>query len=143
MDKSTLHITRTTLKAPGLDVPLPRQVYNIQRRGARVRLRAGAIARLHIWDVTLVDLSRSGALVEHIHRVRVGEVYHLSFQLEGLQVKAKAQVARSFASHRGPGMGTERQLLYRTGMEFIELSPDTIRHISTYLERLRNSELAH
>jgi hypothetical protein len=141
MDKSTLHITRTTLKAPGLDVPLPRQVFNIQRRGARVRLRAGAIARLHIWDVTLVDLSRSGVLVEHIHRVRVNEVYQLSFQLDGLQIKAKAQTVRSFVSHRGPGAGADRQLLYRTGMEFVDLSPDTIRHISAYLDRLRASDL--
>jgi hypothetical protein len=143
MEKSTLHITRTTLKTPALETPSPRQQYNIQRRGARVRMRAGATARLHIWDVILVDLSRSGALVEHIHRVQVGEVYHLSFQIEGLQVKAKAQAVRSFASHRAPGTGAERQLLYRTGMEFVDLTAHAAELISAHLNRLRTSELAH
>jgi len=142
MDEKILHITRTALGVPAAENPAPRQEYNIQRRGARLRLRAGAKARLHLWDVTLIDLSLSGALVEHTHRVRVGDLYCLSFQVEGLHVRAKARAARSFASHRVPLARGERQLIYRTGMEFADLPEATTALISAYIDRLRASQLA-
>jgi len=141
MDEKILHITRTTLGTPAVEIPPPAQQYNIQRRGARVRLRNGAAAKLHLWDVTLIDLSRSGTLIEHTHRVRVGDSYHLSFQVDGLHVRVKARAVRSFASHRVPVAEGERQIVYRTGMEFADLTADTANSISAYLNRLHASEI--
>jgi hypothetical protein len=95
MNEKILRITRSALSVPAVEIPSPVQHYNIQRRGARVRLRAGRTAKLHLWDVTLIDLSISEALIEHIHRLRVGDLYTLSFQIGGLHVKARALAVRS------------------------------------------------
>ncbi|MFI5340587.1 MAG: PilZ domain-containing protein [Candidatus Methylomirabilales bacterium] len=142
MDEKTLHITRTALGTPPVEIPPPHQEYNIQRRGARVRLRTGTAAKLHLWDVTLIDLSFSGVLIEHTHRVQVGDPYYLSFQVDGLHTKARALAVRSFVSHRISMAGGERQIVYRTGMEFADLTADTTKRISAYLDRMRTSELA-
>jgi len=116
MNEKVIHISRSALGVPPVEIPSPPQQYNIQRRGARVRLGGGRTARLHLWDVMLIDLSISGVLIEHTHRVRVGDLYSLSFQIEGLHVKARARAVRSFVSHRTPVAGGERQLVFRTGM---------------------------
>jgi hypothetical protein len=107
-----------------------------------VRLETGSRARLGIWDVTLIDLSRSGALVEHSQRVRVGETYQLAFQLETLRVTIKALAVRSFVNDHPAVQGTERQLLYRTGLEFNDLTPGVAEQISKHLERLRSSDFS-
>jgi len=133
--------TRMAFAATAVEIPTPAQQYNIQRRGARIRLRAGRTARLHLWDVTLVDLSISGALIEHTHRIRVGDLYTLSFQLDGLHVKARARAVRSFVSHVASAAAGEQQLFYRTGMEFSDLTADTAGLISAHLNRMRTSEL--
>jgi hypothetical protein len=142
MDEKTLRITLSALGGPTVEVPPPRTEQNIRRRGARVRLRAGAPARLQFWDVTLLDLSRSGALIEHTQRIQVGDVYRLVFQLEGLDLTVKARVARSFASHYAPVAGGERQLVYRTGVEFTEVTGETTARISAYLGQVRTSEFS-
>lgn len=141
MNEKILHVTPTALEKPVVEIPPPPQEYNIQRRGARVRVPPGIAAKLHLWDVTLIDLSLSGALIEHTHRVRVGELYYLSFQVEGLHVRVKARAVRSFVSHHVPMTGDERQLFYRTGVEFTDLPDDTAKSVSAYLDRLRTSEL--
>jgi hypothetical protein len=142
MDEKTLHITRTALEPPAVEIPPPHQEYNIQRRGARARLRTGTAAKLHLWDVTVIDLSLSGALIEHTHRARMRDLYYLSFQADGLHLRIQARAVRSFVSHRVPVAGGERQLVYRTGIEFADLTADTTKRISAYLDRLRTSELA-
>ncbi len=141
MDEKILQSALTTLEASAVEIPPPHQEYNIQRRGARVRLGTGTAARLHFWDVTVIDLSLSGALIELTHRARVGDLYYLSFQADGLRLRIKARAVRSFVSHRVPVDGGERQLVYRTGIEFVDLTADTTKRISAYLDRLRTSEL--
>jgi hypothetical protein len=44
-------------------------------------------------------------------------------------------------SHRVPVASGERQLVFRTGMEFADLTPDIAELISAHLNRLRISEL--
>lgn len=142
MDEKVLHITRSLFESPAVDIPPPRQEFNIKRSGARVHTRAGVPVRLHFWDVTLLDISSSGALLEHDQRVRVGEVYRLSFEVEGLHVGLTGRTVRSFVSHRIPVAGGEQQIMYRTGLEFTGLTEDTAQLISAYVTRVRRSELA-
>jgi hypothetical protein len=130
------------LETPVTEVPPPRQEYNIQRRGARVRLRKRVAARLQFWDVTLLDISRSGVLLAHTDRVRVGELYRLAFQVEGLYFKVVVRTVRSFVSHFVPVAGGEQQIVYRTGMEFTALTDETAQRISASVHRLRASGLA-
>jgi hypothetical protein len=142
MDEKPVATKRPPNSERTVEIPTPKQEYNIKRRGARVRLETGSRARLGIWDVTLIDLSRSGALVEHSQRVRVGETYQLVFQLETLRVTIKALAVRSFVNDHPAVQGTERQLLYRTGLEFNDLTPGVAEQISKHLERLRSSDFS-
>jgi hypothetical protein len=85
--------------------------------------------------VTLLDLSLSGALLEHVEPVNPGEIYRLSFPIEGKQVQVLARAVRAFASHRVTIAGGERQLVYRTGMEFVGTEKTATDLISAYLDR--------
>ncbi len=142
MRQKTLLISRPTLRAPASEIRSPQQWFNIQRRGARVHLLAGRAAKLHHCDATLIDLSLSGALIEHTQWVRVGDLYSFSFQVKGLHVKIRVRAVRSFVSHRVPEAGGERQLVYRTGVEFTNLTAETARVISAHLNRFLILELA-
>ena len=139
MNESILHATSIALEEPVAEIPSPPQQYNVQRRGSRVRVPRKTTARLQIWDVTLVNLSISGALVEHTHRVRVGEPSLLTLNIEGVEVKVKVRIVRSFVSHFVPITLEEQQLFYRTGVQFVDIADDATKLISGYLDRLRAS----
>ncbi len=142
MKETVLHVTTTALEDPASDLPSPPQQYNVQRRGSRVRVPRKTTARLQIWDVTLVNLSISGALVEHTHRVRVGEPSLLAMDVDGVETRVKVRVVRSFVSHFVPITRDEQQLFYRTGIEFVDISDEAAKRISAYLERLRATKSA-
>jgi len=123
------------------EVASPRQEYNIQRQGARVRLRSGITGTLHLSDVTLLNISRSGVLLEHFHQVRVGELYQLAFPAHGRRIAVSTRAVRSCVSRFAPLAGGEKQTVYHTGLEFTGLTEDMVKLISGYIERLRSSGL--
>jgi CheY-like chemotaxis protein len=87
-------------------------------------------------DVSLIDLSRSGALVEHTEPVRTGEIYCLSFSVGGSQVQVLARAVRAYASHFVTPAGGERQLVFRTGMEFVGVEKAAADLIAAHVEHL-------
>jgi hypothetical protein len=92
-------LTSALTELPIAGIPLgASQYYAIQRRGARIRLRERLPVQLNFWDGHFVDISRSGALVEHTERIRLGEVYRLAFPGERRQVQVLARAIRSFVS---------------------------------------------
>lgn len=93
-------------------------------------------AQLHFREVYLLDISLSGALVEHSEPVNLGEIYRLSFPVEGKEVQVLARAIRAFATHRVTMEGGERRVVYRTGMEFVGLEEGVSKLISDYVERL-------
>lgn len=119
-----------------LPPPLPRDAATERRRGPRVRLRTHAPAQLQLRDVNLIDLSLAGALVEHIEPVRPGEIYRLALTLDGQNVQVLARAMRVFASHRVTVAGGERQVVYRTGLEFVGLKREVASLITEYVEKL-------
>jgi hypothetical protein len=100
-------------------LPPPPQYYTIQRRGARIRLRERLPVQLNFWDAHCIDISRSGALVEHTERIRPGEVYRLAFPGKRRQVQVLATAIRSHVSRIVHKTNGEGQIVYRTGMEFV------------------------
>jgi DNA-binding response OmpR family regulator len=117
-------------------MPAPRDIVHERRRAARARLRSHSPAHLHLMEVTLVDLSLSGALVEHTDPVRPGEIYRLAFGVDGQDVQVLARAVRAFASHRVTVAGGERKVVYRTGMEFVGVERGASELISAYVNRL-------
>ena len=119
-DQRIFDLTSVLTDMPTVGVlPPALQYYTIQRRGARVRLRERLPVQLNFWDAHFVDISLSGALVEHTERVRPGEVYHLAFPGERRQVQVLGLAIRSFVSQLVHKTNGEGQIVYRTGMEFV------------------------
>lgn len=136
LDELEQSVARALAKGRAARILPPRDVASERRRAARVRLRERAPAQLQLVEVTLVDISLSGALVEHTEPVRPGEVYRLAFPVEGHQVQVLARAVRAFASHRATGADGKRQVVYRTGMEFVGVEKGTLDILAAHMDRL-------
>jgi DNA-binding response OmpR family regulator len=136
LDALALSVQHVMKKAELSTLPPPKEISNERRRSSRVRMRAAAPAQLHLMEVTLIDLSLSGALVEHTDPVRPGEIYRLSFPIDGQEVNVLARAVRAFASHRVTVAGGERKVVYRTGMEFVGVDKAASDAIAAFVNRL-------
>ncbi len=124
--------TRVARRPP----PPPPEPGNERRRAPRTRMEDASPAQLHFREVYLLDISLSGALVEHSEPVNLGEIFRLSFPVEGKEVQVLARAIRAFATHRVTMEGGERRVVYRTGMEFVGLEEGVSKLIADYVERL-------
>jgi DNA-binding response OmpR family regulator len=137
LDELALCIGRALNKVRVANLPAsPRDSSSERRRAPRIRLRESSPAQLQLRDVNLIDLSLSGALVEHVEPIRPGEIYRLSLTVEGGKVQILARAMRVYASHRVTMAGGERQVVYRTGMEFVGLKKDVSDIIAKHIESL-------
>ncbi len=137
LDELALCMSRVLTKVRVASLPPdPRTSANERRRAARVRMRLKSPAQLQLMEVSLIDISLSGALVEHTDPVRPGEIYRLSFAVDGQRVQVLARAVRAFASHRVTVAGGERKVIYRTGMEFVGVEKGAADLISAYIDRL-------
>lgn len=116
--------------------PPPLEPGSDRRRAPRARIEEGSPAQLQLKDVSLLDISLSGALVEHSEPVSPGEIYRLSFLVEGKEVQVLARAIRAFASHRVTVSGGGRRVMYRTGMEFVGIEKGASELIAAYVESL-------
>lgn len=138
IEELKLSVTRALTKVRVAKLPpAPRDASSERRRAERLRLRLRAPALLQLREVNLTDISLSGALVEHAEPVRLGEIYHLSFSVEGRQLQVLARAVRAFASHYVTVAGGERQIVYRTGIEFLGVEKGVAALITAYMDRLR------
>lgn len=128
--------TRAKIQTPAAGAPPPRDTYAIQRRGARVLMQDPAPARLHLRAADLLDISLSGALVEHIVGVRVGELYCLFFPVKGVEREVLARAVRSFVSRVAPVAEGEGLIVYRTGLEFVDQKESMAKSLSAYIDDL-------
>jgi len=137
-DEVVFDLTSVLADVPRAEVSLAiPQYYTIQRRGARVRLRELVPVQVQFWDAHLVDISRSGALVEHTDRVRPGEVYRLTFPGEIRKVQVLVRAVRSFVSQLVHITHGEGQVVYRSGVEFVDGENGVADLVSGSTERMR------
>jgi DNA-binding response OmpR family regulator len=143
LDELALCINRALnkVRVANLPPPPPRDSDSERRRAPRVRMRERSPAQLQLRDVNLIDLSLSGALVEHVEPIRPGEIYRLAITVEDQKVQILARAMRVFASHRVTLAGGERQVVYRTGMEFVGLKKDVADLVSRHVESLMRGSL--
>lgn len=89
-----------------------------RRRAPRVRFAGGVLpppARLRHWaDVTVVDLSSGGALIEGVFRVRPGARVELRIGVEAERISVQARVLRCFVS----ALDRQRGVRYRAALAF-------------------------
>lgn len=136
-DQKALYAGRNPKQTPPAKEAQRRMGCSITRRGSRVLIGKEAPVQLQLRAANLVNISFSGALVEHTKRLRVGDVYRLSFPIQGLQVEVLAWAVRSFVSHVIPGNGDDGRIVYRTGLEFVALEDEVRRVLSAYIDQLR------
>lgn len=136
-----LSIAHTPVEPSVVEAPPPLDYYNIQRRGGRVRLSRRFWVQLQSRDATLIDISLSGALVEHAARSRPGEVYRLSLPTEGGQLQMRARAVRALVSHHVSAEEGERRLVYQTGLEFVGFGERLAEVLVIYIDRLRRQHV--
>src|SRR5574341_334763 len=137
-DEVIFDLTSALADLPRAEVSLAiPQYYAIQRWGPRVRLQDLVPVQVQFWDAHLVDISRSGALVEHTDRVRPGGVYRLTFSGEKCRVQVLVRVVRSFVSQLVSMATGEGQVVYRSGVEFVDGEYGVDELVSATIDRIR------
>jgi transposase len=107
-----------------------------RERASRVRMPEQSTVLLQLRETKLLDISVSGALVEHTIPIRIGNLYRLSIPVEGHQVQVWARAARAYASHFVSSTDGERHMVYRTGMQFVRFEQDSVERLAIYIDRL-------
>lgn len=138
LDELVLCVTRVLgkVRVAKRPPPPPPEPGSERRRTPRIRMEQGSPAQLQLKEVYLLDVSLSGALVEHSEPVNPGEIYRLTFPVEGKEVQVLARAVRAFASHRITTAGGERRIVYGTGMEFVGVEKGASELISACMDRL-------
>ncbi|MGH7351283.1 MAG: PilZ domain-containing protein [Candidatus Methylomirabilales bacterium] len=126
---------------PEQEAELRDQKSATRRQYARFLVGGKAKGRVTaIYDAVVLNLSIGGSLIEHAHVVRPGTLSFLDLDLFGKRLRLKCRVARSVV-HGSHVLPTgERELIYRTGLEFLELSEATRQVIGRYIQSMMNEE---
>jgi CheY-like chemotaxis protein len=143
VDELALCVTRVLSKTQShFHGVMPRPTVGFERRQApRIQMNVGAPAHLAI-DISLIEISETGALVEHSEPVSPGEIYHLNLSLEDREVRVLARTIRGLGSRR-VSLGTDGgQSVYRSGMEFVGVEREASRAIARYVDRLLRQDPA-
>ena len=93
-----------------------------------------------IYDAVVLNLSIGGSLIEHAHVVRPGTLSSLDLDLFGKRLRLKCRVARSVVHGSNVLPTGERELIYRTGLEFLEMSEATRQIIGRYIQSMVKEE---
>ena len=105
-----------------------------RRKHARFVVKGEAKGRVAvIWDAVLLDISLGGALIEHANVVRPGTPSSLELDLGGKRIRLRCRVARSVADRIEVQSDGERELIYHTGLQFVEPSDETLQVIGDYI----------
>lgn len=130
-----------TLLTPEQEAELRDQKSATRRQYARFFVGGKAKGRVTaIYDAVVLNLSIGGSLIEHAHVVRPGTLSSLDLDLFGKRLRVKCRVARSVV-HGSHVLPTgERELMYRTGLEFLELSETTRQMIGRYIQSMAKEE---
>ena len=130
-----------TLLTPEQEAELRDEKSATRRQYARFFVGGKAKGRVTaIYDAEVLNLSIGGSLIEHAHVVRPGTLSSLDLDLFGKRLRLKCRVARSVV-HGSHVLPTgERELIYRTGLEFLELSEATRQMIGRYVQSMVKEE---
>lgn len=119
------------------EAPLRDQQVASRRHYARFLIGGKAKGRVTaIYDAVVLDISMGGSLIEHSGVVRPGTLSSLDLDLGGAHVRLRCRVARSVVNRSETLPGEERELIYHTGVEFLDPSEETRLVISRYIRTM-------
>ena len=135
-----LYLDQNPVTAPGAPRPPRTGTITERRRAVRAPFPTPCPAQLQMREAALVNIGRLGVLAEHANPAWPGQVYHLSFVLQGTPVRLLARAVHAFASNRLAG--GEGEIVFRTGLEFVAIGKETGDFLSAYVDGLRQEERA-
>ena len=107
--------------------------YPVKRRFPRFTVLGKVEGKIvAAYEATLVNLSLGGALVEHSSMVRPGSMSQLLLPYGNGEIRVNCRVIRSHLSRRET-RGPASVLVYQTGLEFLNPSPDTLAALEELL----------
>jgi hypothetical protein len=113
------------------------------KKGLKRRHRRWPIGgRLNGWidamhEATLINMSLGGALMEHSNVMRPGTVEFLTFTFQGHEVGLKCRVVHSQVARYVVKPAEDRDLIYRSGLEFLGASDASVHLIEKTIESFR------
>ncbi|MFQ5988557.1 MAG: PilZ domain-containing protein [Candidatus Methylomirabilales bacterium] len=96
----------------------------------------------HIPNVSVMNFSTNGALIEHSHLVRPGSLCFLTLSVPHEEFTLKCRVVRSRLHLSEVRTDGERDVIYRTGVEFLDTSEAARRLLKEYIESLKRMSRA-
>ncbi len=99
---------------------------------------AGRIDAAH--NVSFIDISLGGILIEHADIIRPGGTSLLTLLVLGREITLNCRVMRSLVHRPDVEGGGERRLIYRTGLQFLGPSEESLRLIDEYIEFLKGQQ---
>jgi hypothetical protein len=99
--------------------------------GGRTKGRVTAI-----YDAQILDISPGGSLIEHSQVVRPGTLSSLDLELLGKRMSLRCRVARSVVHRSEIQPDGDKELIYHTGLEFLDRSDETRRMIIDYIQSI-------
>ncbi|MFQ5656990.1 MAG: PilZ domain-containing protein, partial [Candidatus Methylomirabilales bacterium] len=85
-------------------------------------------------DALVLDISLGGAKIEHAQVVRPGTLSFLDLELQGKKVRLRCRVIRSVVHRAEVQPDGERELVYHTGLQFIDPSDELRQLIGDYIQ---------
>ncbi|MFQ5840778.1 MAG: PilZ domain-containing protein, partial [Candidatus Methylomirabilales bacterium] len=73
-------------------------------------------------EVSVVDLSLDGALIEHADLLRAGTLASVTLWLPGREVTFQCRVIRSLIHREEVSPTGAREVIYHTGLKFLDVS---------------------
>lgn len=111
--------------------------YPKPRRSDRVKIAGGLPASLDGGrEVQVLNLSPTGAMIEHTLRLAPGEARVLSLHLAGREVRIQTLVAWSQIHSTSRRLSSQGQLRFRSGLHFLALSEAAEAGLQQYLSTL-------
>lgn len=83
--------------------------------------------------VSVTDISKAGALIEHPATIRLGTICVLTLSLRGEKARVKCRVVRSAIYRYEAWPSGERNYVYRTGLELLDVPEASLQVIGGYL----------
>jgi hypothetical protein len=117
--------------------PLLDQALATRRQYARFLVGGKAKGRITaIYDALVLDISMGGSLIEHAYVVRPGTLSSLDLDLSGKRLSLRCRVTRSVVHRSEVLPNGERELIYHTGLHFIDPPDEARRILSNYIQSM-------
>ncbi len=108
-----------------------------RRRYPRYVLRAKTGGRLTAADdVALIDISIGGVRIEHTQSMRPGAIALLDLEFQDKKMRLTCRAVWSVAVRQDVDLNGEASMVYQTGLEFQNVSEETLKVINEYVQSM-------